>query len=135
MASFLLRGVSALLAGLLVIAQPGPCPCWLFTLWRIEASAAAPVVIDAHAGHEGHADHDLSATLRINALSSEIPLGQSAADPLRFGVQIPPIPVLVSSLLARLALRSIHWRVLCQDVSQPLTWRPALDPPPPRLAL
>ena len=137
MTSFCMRTIAGLLAGLPTIAQPGPCPCWLFTLWRIEA-AAATIVIDTHAGHAGHEGHDAVGGDNIagaDGVSSEVPIELGTGDPLRAGVQIPPVPVLASSLLAHMALRSIHWRVLSQDASSALAWRPSVDPPPPRITL
>ena len=113
------RLLAIVLAGLLLIAQPGPCPCWLYTLWRIDAAQAEP-----HAEHRGH------------DVSRQAPTGGRASsdgDTLRFGVQPAPVPALVAGLLETLARRTIHWRLLCISPVQAPSWRPALDPPPPRL--
>lgn len=120
--SFGYRWLAVLLAGLLLLAQPGPCPCWLYTLWRIDAATQDP-----HAGHAGHVDPARSA-------SDEEPGGRarSDGDSLRVGVQAPPAPQPASALLATLAQRTIHWRVLCLAAHASSLWRPTIEPPPPR---
>lgn len=118
------RVLALLLAGLLWLAQPGPCPCWLYTLWRIDTATQDP-----HAGHGDHTGHT-----EPRPASNDEPGGRarSDGDSLRVGVQAPPAPQPASALLATLAQRTIHWRVLCLTAQASSLWRPAIEPPPPR---
>lgn len=122
------RVLAWFLAGLLLIAQPGPCPCWLYTLWRFDA----PVTVDAHAGHAGH-DHPVPASTPTDEAPNGMP--RSDGDTIRYGVQQPPIPAPAAALLANLAQRSIHWRLLRSSPAPVLSWRPDIEPPPPRRSI
>ena len=120
------RVLTLALAGILLIAQPGPCPCWLYTFWRIDA--ASRVVVVDHSAHEGHAGHVVPA-------SDPRPDSSDRADGAsgRYGVNQPPRPAPAAALLAELAERSIYWRVPHPAAVSVVVWPPAPEPPPPRL--
>lgn len=122
------RALTLALAGILLIAQPGPCPCWLYTFWRIEAVNQA-VAID-HSSHEGHAGHVVPAPDAQPGSAG----GRVDGDSVRFGVNQPPRPAPAAALLAELAEQSIHWRLRCPRSVSVIVWPPAPEPPPPRHA-
>ncbi len=121
------RALTFALAGLLLIAQPGPCPCWLYTFWRIEA--ASRIIEADHASHEGHAGHVVPA-------SDPQPGSSDRADgaSVRYGVNQPPRPAPAAALLAELAEQSIQWRVPHPAAVAVIAWPPTPEPPPPRPA-
>lgn len=121
------RVLTLALAGLLLIAQPGPCPCWLYTFWRIDA--INHVAVDNHSAHEGHAGHVVPASDPQPGSSD-----RADGDSVRFGVNQPPRPAPAAAWLAELAERSIHWHVRCPAAVSVVVWPPAPEPPPPRLA-
>jgi hypothetical protein len=120
------RAVSMVLAGLLLIAQPGPCPCWLYTFWRIEDQNQAFVPIRA-VGHDGHDGH----VMPTEPDRSDAP--ERADDgSLRVGVNQPPRPQPASVLLAEMAEQTIHWLVRFPASTPAAPWTSSPEPPPPR---